>query len=157
MEELSKQLYSHLYQSIKILDKIILDLKGNRREYKSDYSKNLEATKKELEYIFTNLRTVLKPEHKNLFRRTLREVVYESSFETEFTGHDPQLNKYSWKVKQTPVAEVIDLLEKLEKALQRAVETYPEQEKLDGLWSSVKSVRRDLNAHLRKPKNKYLK
>lgn len=147
MEELSKQLYTHLYQSIKILDEIILDLKGNRREYKSDYVKNLEATKKELEYIFTNLRTVLKPEHKNLFRRTLREVVYEDvhkGFRLEPTGYDPELNKYSSRVIQMPMTRLLGQLKEAIFDSEKVIKQYPDHPELQLIKKDLQALHKEV-------------
>jgi hypothetical protein len=146
MQDLNQELFNHLSKTIEVLNQIIADMNISTRT-RVPYKGRFLETRKELQYILRDLQAELEPEHKNLFRRTLREVVYEDvhkGFRLEPTGYDPVLNKYSSKVIQMPITRMLDLIKQAISDSDQAIKTYPEHSELKLIKQDLRSLHREL-------------
>jgi len=147
MQNLNQELFDHLSKTIEVLDQIIANMNISTRTT-VPYSRRFLETRKELQRILTDLQAELEPEHKNLFRRTLREVVYEDihkGFRLEPTGYDPELNKYSSRVIQMPMTRLIDQLKQAIFDSDKAIKQYPDHPELKLIKKDLQALHREVS------------
>ena len=147
MQNLNQELFDHLSKTIEVLDQIIANMNISTRTT-VPYSRRFLETRKELQRILTDLQAELEPEHKNLFRRTLREVVYEDvhkGFRLEPTGYDPELNKYSSKVIQMPMTRLLGQLKEAIFDSDKTIKQYPDHPELKLIKKDLQALHREVS------------